>query len=305
MPWSGTDASASRSIDLDTAFSDPDGDALTYSLLSNSNTGAVTASVSGTRNKDLSLSAVAGASGSATVEVGVDDGNGGAITRSFTATVSPAASAGSAVGSTDFSDYALGAQPSDWSAGHWDAGQATWTVEAVTGGQALRDVSTGTARGFLRWDRAPASTTQEVLWRHERTQNPNNWCNHGMALVFASGDGSSESAYIGYIRTEVNVAVNSVLRIAKLVSGTFTTIGEVDLGFNVGLNVKMWQRLRAEAGRVKVKAWQDGNAEPGAWMVDVADTAHTTGRIGVQSNSPITQVYHDFAYATGGAAAAL
>jgi YD repeat-containing protein len=94
------------------------------------------------------------------------------------------------------------------------------------------------------------------------------------ASNFGDAEGGRDDAYL---LTSVE-AGSSSLTLWRVVGQTKTSLGAVDLGFNISVGSTYWFRLREQVdadGRNKVfaKVWIAGNSEPSTWTLSQSDTS--------------------------------
>lgn len=203
---------------------------------------------------------------------------------------------------TNFSEYATGSQPADWSPFY--ASDGVWTiVEDATalGGKALRgeDQSTSGLRGLL-WDDVnsdPERANVEAVIRYKLNSA------NSTALVFllARGSGTWHTTDASYYAG--SQALNK-RRIVKRVNGAATTLEEASYTLSSG--VWAWMRVRVAGSSLSVKHWLDSESEPSAWTFESTQSelsgAGFVGiAIGAGTSTPKTIATFDvFGVGTGG-----
>ena len=92
----------------------------------------------------------------------------------------------------------------------------------------------------------------------------------------------------------------------KNVGGSVTNLGAATtVGTGYAAGQQWWIRAQNVNGTLRLKAWKDGDAEPGSWTHTVADSSLSVGRVGVRglasigaANNP-TFVIDDFEITAG------
>lgn len=198
---------------------------------------------------------------------------------------------------TDFSEYAVGAQPPDWTKRHVTTGY-TALVQSAAGtfsGKALQWAKTAAGRQFLSWDKIPLVADIEFLIRFRPTESAA--LNDIMSGVGArvSGAAAAETMYVSRVYYTTSVAW--VGGHVKYVAGTGTNIGTPS-GVTTPAtitNVFCWQRSRFEGNVLSRKNWIDGNAEPVGWVASFTDTSIPgAGWAGLMNTSANPDVEIDF-----------
>ena len=156
---------------------------------------------------------------------------------------------------TDFSEYAPGVKPSDWTMVY---NNSTWIAE-----DDLLRHSAGTlnATKYLTWD----VIGNQVL--------------HGEILV------KCKSSVTGYNQIELGIRVGggvdtenmynlefydgTMFYVGKIVNGVWTWLRSED--FSWYADTWYWIRFRVVGNNLRARAWLDGTDEPSYWPIDVID----------------------------------
>ncbi|RWG23309.1 MAG: hypothetical protein EOQ55_00700 [Mesorhizobium sp.] len=199
---------------------------------------------------------------------------------------------------TFFSEYTVGAQPSDWTS-RYGTGFTATVQNGVSGslsGYVLRWTKTAAARQALSWDRVPNAADVEVLMRLRAIEAYAVNENFLGAYVRGGGSSGSETGWrgeIGGLTTGTLANTNTV----KYVSGTATTLGTTT-GIpspNYAVNDWLWLRFRVNGSSEQSKTWHHGVAEPGAWDQTFSDAAVAgAGWTGIQQVSANPNAECDF-----------
>ena len=180
---------------------------------------------------------------------------------------------------TDFSGYASGAQPSDWTE-RWNTGNFASTVEGsglpagTLSAKALRITGTVDSWYALTWDLVGSvSGDVEVLvrWHHAHTADID-WPVY--LHVCVSGGVESENAYGAVHYLSVNQG-----KVERVSGGVETSLGAASI--TLDRNAWYWTRLQRSSTTIRVRMWAHGAAEPDTWLVSAVDATHTSGAVGV------------------------
>lgn len=207
---------------------------------------------------------------------------------------------------TDFSEYAAGGQPSDWTK-RWVTTGYTALVQSVAGslsGQALRWTKTAASRQLLSWDKLPAAADFEVLVRSRAIETPSTPEALLRIMGRASGAAGAETGYLTvhyYHTSGTNLWRGAAQR---YLSGTGTQIDSTTDGPapNFAVNNWFWSRFNVKGSTISRKQWWHGQAEPGSWTSQATDTNISAGGwIGLYNVEANPDVEIDFfAVALGG-----
>ncbi|MET4636143.1 hypothetical protein [Kaistia defluvii] len=178
---------------------------------------------------------------------------------------------------TNFSEYATGSPPIDWSE-KWDASAYSASVVAVTGslsGKALRITKNGVAgtQPGYGWDRIPASADVEVLMRVRAIATWSAVAELVSVISRASGVPASKNAYRGVLSMQTSGSRWSGA-LVRYVSGAGTIIGAQTFLPTPNYTVNTWVyiRYRSVGNNIQVRIWPSGTAEPTTWLHSVTDT---------------------------------
>ena len=188
--------------------------------------------------------------------------------------------------STDFTEYTVDAQPSDWTE-RWNTTYATSTVDDtpyIGGGlRALKVDTATTGRYAVSWDDigTPSGDIEvlaKVSWDASGSSD------HGR--VFVRGGGSAGTEY-GYFITFQDASTSVLL--AEYNNGTAYT-RDTDSSVSLTYNQWWWVRIGVSGNTVRAKYWKDGASEPGSWMLTYDNTSSpiTSGWVGVGQNGTTT-----------------
>jgi hypothetical protein len=170
--------------------------------------------------------------------------------------------------STDFSEYTLEAQPSDWTK-KWNTTNQDFTVEDAENpgqGYVLRTYNTSVDRCGLAWDDVGEVADCEILAKVK-----SNDASFYSAFIVARGGGSEGSEESIHLRFTVD----------KLKLGGYgNSFSDVSL-ISVSDHTWYWVRLQVSGTSVKARAWIDGEIEPSTWQAEVTETNLTSGWVGV------------------------
>lgn len=191
--------------------------------------------------------------------------------------------------STDFSEYATGSAPSDWTA-QWVTTNVTWTVQAGgdIGTNVLRAAVSSAGRHALSWDDAlpPSGVNAEVLVKFRQSAIAASGAGAG-PVYQGAGSGGSETGYWDDCST-------TQVRHIETSGGT----AGVNASASFVISADTWYWLRGRIGDDddlgKCKVWADGDPEPGSYTAAATDsTKRSAGWAGVVA---IPVGTHEFDY---------
>lgn len=201
---------------------------------------------------------------------------------------------------TDFSEYALGDPPGDWT---WTVASGnTVSIEAVVGappaGRVMRITRTSNGTRLFLWDEVAQHLDNhanvEILALVRQLTNAVEW---GGICVRQD----STTAYA--------IRNTSTQHCATRVTGGLVS-SYVDLGSAFGSHAAdtwYWMRFRANGTTISAKTWAHGTAEPGAWGATETDSNLTTaGGAGIamrRYNNNVSIEIGWFSFAFNGATA--
>lgn len=199
------------------------------------------------------------------------------------------------VGATDFSEYATGTPPNDWTR-QWNPTADTFTVEAdaaAEGGQLLELANPNEVRRVLSWDQIGTVEDVEVLALFRSTSTAGS---QGGCATRVSGGSGTETGYSARIRS-------GAFSITRYDGGSFTAMGSAG---TAAADTWYWLRFRTEGDTHQLRAWEKGTVEPDAWTVEAVDASITgDGAAGVDAYGGTNPILHwDYvSYGAGGATA--
>ena len=171
---------------------------------------------------------------------------------------------------TDFSEYTVGVQPSDWTQ-RWQIDQA-WTVEAdagAPGGKVLRSpVETGDVRRGWTWDAIDADADRADVEIFAQIKYTGVAAESDLLLTSrGSGTSSSVTTYRHGARP-----YNNEVALSEYVGSNFDYVGDVKFyTMSAGTSYDVLVQVRGTAH--KIKAWVTGESEPAAWDVEAIDSS--------------------------------
>lgn len=201
---------------------------------------------------------------------------------------------------TDFSEYAVGYEPSDWTP-IWVTTNDTWAVTSVadaTGGQTLRHTATADARRLATWDTVGSVTGDfDILLKWKTTDSLSG---NIPTRIFAYASGSAtQSTQQGF---QLDALFPATLRIGRTVNGSYSTLASntaMPIAFQP--NTWYWFRFQRVGTNLMGRAWKDGDAEQSTWDVSTSSTALSSGSIGIGSyDYDGTRDYDYFSVGTNG-----
>lgn len=190
---------------------------------------------------------------------------------------------------TDFTEYTVGSEPSDWRQ-LWEAGD--WRVvdePNLPHGRALRHVTgTVSARYGLTWnkvDKSALTNNVEIVFQW-RSTSPSS----ALGLVRASGATPAEA--VGYAGGGTG---DSQVTLTNYATGSAKNSNVFFLQ-----SVGQWYRTRVRARGVTVymRTWLATDPEPGTWNVVLENTRDEKGRVGLFTYTGASSgtVNRDFAW---------
>ncbi|EMA65544.1 right-handed parallel beta-helix repeat-containing protein [Halorubrum kocurii] len=181
----------------------------------------------------------------------------------------------------------------------WDADADDWGVVAgdeYEGGHALRYDHDGTdaARRAISWDAVGTPSDVEVVdkVRVPSFETDGDLGYHARVHLRSSSDGGEERGY--WIELE---DAEDAFRLAKYSADGMATLARFG---SPAEDTFFYRRFRAEGERLRVKAWEATEPEPDAWDVDLTDSDHADGWVGLGSFDPGAFQTDVLGVATGG-----
>jgi len=253
----------------------------TSSTASSTSTASTTSSTSSTASTSSTSSTTSSTSSTASTTSSTSTTS--TISTSTVSTTTYTEYPGTDYYETDFREYTLGVEPSDWTE-RFNTGDGTAQAQASADGYGLKDlniVHTGAASTYgISWDDIGSPETVEIVARIRAKQK--DILRHCGVFIRGSGAGGSENGYFVYIQP--SAATHQVL-LYKCVAGSWTLIGNSVLTYTPYYNW-YWVRFMAIGDQIKVKAWTNHFAEPSPWNIEVTDSSVSSGGwVGVTSDS--------------------
>lgn len=207
---------------------------------------------------------------------------------------------------TNFSEYATGVQPYDWTS-RWVSGGFTATVESVVGsisGKTLRWTKTAADRQFLSWDRVPIAADVEILICGRAISVWSNSANFIGTIGRGAGSAGSETGYRSIISGTTGL-LQWIDGFNVYNAGSSTTLGTTTQGPapTYTINTRFLKRCRISGTSISRKLWYYGTPEPVAWDATVVDATVTApGLVGLSQVSVNPDMEIDyFGVSTNGA----
>ena len=165
---------------------------------------------------------------------------------------------------TDFSEYTTDSTPGDWTL-RWDNGDQWFTIrdDGDIGGKCLECRIYESTDCVVSWDDVGAPTDVEVLCKSRISDN--GYSSTTGVVVRGSGSVGSYSGYLAHISD------SDVLQLRKRTGGALDYLIKSE-AFTVDYDTWYWIRFRAIGTSLKVRVWEDGDAEPGTWLIDETDS---------------------------------
>lgn len=221
---------------------------------------------------------------------------------------------------TDFSGQTVAAAPAGWTE-EWATSNSTWTIQdsatrilplnwvrkwnttggfgleesgSAEGGKWLRQYTPGdAARKWIQWtDIADAA---DVLVEGTFKANPGLHGaprEFGVVLVRASGIESAATGYALVFRASVTGG-NYTVGVRKSLDGVTTLPWTSGAGV-WAVNVMSRYKFEATGTTIRVKVWDDGDTEPGSWLISETDEDISSGGVGVYSGDGSTANNQNF-----------
>lgn len=201
---------------------------------------------------------------------------------------------------TNFGEYAVGAQPADWT-NRWTTTGFTALIQPASGslrGQVLRWTKTAVSRQALSWDRVPLVTDVETLVRFRSTEAAA--AQEAFIALLSRGAGGATGSTTGYVNAFkwfTNGTFHYQIQ-QKYVAGTGSNLAASGVDGNApnfAVGQWIWGRFRANGTSMQSKLWHDGYAEPAAWQLTQSDSAiATAGWVGLFNDSTNPDVEIDY-----------
>lgn len=175
---------------------------------------------------------------------------------------------------TDFAQHTLGSQPSEWVDVYHGASWDVTSNASMPGGVDLRLTSTAPQNLYgARWTQPGSSPADAEI--AGLLQCPDSTFEHWLMLRGAT---ATKSGYIA------GFDEFGRLQIRRWSSGSEVTLA-TDSGTTVAAGEIWWVRFEATGTTVRVRAWEDGTAEPGTWNRSVTDSTHSSGWVGLATTA--------------------
>lgn len=169
---------------------------------------------------------------------------------------------------TAFGDDTLGAIPDGWTL-QGSATAAEFAIEDVSGaeeGRLLRGTPTGSGRRVISWDRTAGYADVERTIRARSTSASGRQIE---IVLRGTGAGATSAGYI------LALVDGDTLELGRIVAGSYTVLEQAAFAWSADTWYRV--RFRLNGTTLQGRAWEDGEAEPTAWMVEQTDATITAG----------------------------
>lgn len=184
---------------------------------------------------------------------------------------------------TEWSEYATGAQPTGWSQ-QWDPTSFFQVVDepTVTSGKVLQWSGSQTRnRWVLTYDAFGSPGDQEVFtdFRVRTLGSGANVYYLGVAAVRVSGTGLDERGYATFLVHDPISGQRTFVLATWVNGGFYFELASVPMTWQLDAWYSI--RLQAYGPLIRARIWPRGTAEPTAWTLEVADRNYSSGSMGV------------------------
>lgn len=203
---------------------------------------------------------------------------------------------------TDFSEYAVGQFPFDWST-FWNPNNSDWivTAGATIADQYLAGNQTSVGARVVVWDAVREFSDVEVL---AKVLTHNTQPNIPSPVVVVRGSGSTATQASGYY---VGLYNGNQMRLGRITNGSLEQLNELVYPYPYQADTWQWIRLRVEGNRISASVWSDGSVEPNGWLYSVTDPSNSItgpGVVGIASFDENADPWIDyFSVGVGGSSA--
>lgn len=179
---------------------------------------------------------------------------------------------------TDFSGYATGAQPSDWTT-RWASVSTDWRVEtnaAATGGKSL-NFKSGTDdnnASLLSWDAAGTPADVEIVMRYRYTGSVFD----GLPAAIVGRASGTGAAKYGYFTIHYDF-FGQLVGLAEYANANSYVSSQIhgSSSYASSANTWYWLRLRINGTSIQGRAWADSSSEPATWTWSATDSTTSAG----------------------------
>lgn len=182
---------------------------------------------------------------------------------------------------TNFQEYLTGSAPSDWTPQDVSGGSGSIvTASGSLSGKAFlfTNLNSGSGRITYSWNRAPSSffPNVEVLVRGRQFSASGD--TKPITGIFCRGSGPGINSYYRMeTRYRTASSFDTLVQMINSSGVINQTDGPAPLYSGTAPTPWLWNRLRVNGTTVQVRSWQDGQSEPGTWLMTATDSSVTSG----------------------------
>lgn len=191
--------------------------------------------------------------------------------------------------STDFSEYTLDTNLSDWTVQWGDSADISYKARSNSNPyrvseKKLEFVDTGSdGRKVVTWDDVGSVADIDILAKIKMGSVIGTSAVRIYARV--SGSDTTENCYFVQV-------LSTSFGIHKYVAGTSLSVDFVD--FNLSANDEFWVRFSLVGTALKAKIWEKDSVEPDDWTIEVTDSSLSSGLVGLGHYESTLTFYCDY-----------
>jgi hypothetical protein len=173
---------------------------------------------------------------------------------------------------TDFSNYAAGSTPDDWSS-LWR--ESNWTI--LDDPRRLEHESIGDqgARRALTWDEVGEVRGDVEVSAVVRARDTG-LSKFQLGFHMSGSEDDINLYYLDAFRSGSNYQVR-----LNRYSGSFSVLGTSNLSFAIEEDTWYQTVVKREGNMIRAKVWPFGEDEPSEWQVEVTDSSYQHGKVGL------------------------
>jgi len=198
----------------------------------------------------------------------------------------------------NFSQYAVGAAPTDWTS-RWVQGGFTAIVQNASdslSGKVLQYSKTAANRQFLSWNAVPATANVEILLRFRSIESASDAQAMIGPLARGGGGAGAEEGYLFLSRARTTGSRWDSL-ILSYSAGTQVSFGAQVTGPTPNFLTNVWKymRLNVVGSTLMRKMWDAASIEPNGWQEIITNSSVTaSGLVGVAQTAVNPDVEIDY-----------